>query len=103
MRFDPSISFGTLLLATSYIVAVIVFIYSMKPRIDNLENQSKSVAQWQREHLELARGRDEAIKELAVSVKELATLQKSTHERMERMDNRFDKFIDTVLTRKPEA
>lgn len=103
MKFDPSISLGTLLSAVSFIVAVIIFVYGMKPRIEGLEDQAKKSLEREKEHAELARGRDAAIKELAISVKELATLQRGTQERMERMDNRFDKFIDTVLTRKSDG
>ena len=68
MRLDPTISYGTLLTGISFLVAVIVFVVSMRPRIDGLERSQKSIVDWQRAHEEHAFARDEAIRDLAVKM-----------------------------------
>lgn len=97
MHFDPTISWGTILSASSFLVAAIIFVVSMKPRIEAIEKEIINNNDWKMEQERQAQRRDDAIATLAMSVKELATLQKNTQERMERMDARFEKFIDAAL------
>lgn len=68
MRFDPTISYGTLLTGISFVIAVIVFVVSMRPRIDGLERSQKSIVDWQRVHEDHASSRDAAIKDLAIKM-----------------------------------
>ena len=97
MNFDATISLGNVLTGVSFLIAVVIFVYSMRPRIDNLEQAVRRHLEWQKDQEAISRERDEAIRNLAITVKELATLQKNTQERMERMDARFEKFIDAAL------
>ena len=97
MNFDATISLGNVLTGVSFLIAVVIFVYSMRPRIDNLEQAVRRNLEWQKDQEAISRERDEAIRNLAITVKELATLQKNTQERMERMDARFEKFIDAAL------
>ena len=102
MHFDPSVSWGTIFTGISFVVAVIVFVVAMKPRIDNLEKAVDNNLKWQELHEQLARDRDTAIQALAIEVSKIAALQTNAESRMTRMDQLFEKFVQVLGDRQRE-
>jgi hypothetical protein len=100
LHFDPTVSFGTLFTAISFIIAVIVFIVAMKPRIEAIEKENAETRLWRSNHEIIARERDKAIQTLAVEVAKIVAMQKNAEERIGRMDHLFETVVTKLTERR---
>jgi biopolymer transport protein ExbB/TolQ len=65
MNFDPTVTWGAVLLGSSYVVAAVIFVVTMRPQIKSLTDSNKSLNEWKEEHEKAAAKRDLAISKLA--------------------------------------
>ena len=100
MHFDPTVSWGTIFTAVSFVVAVAVFIVAMKPRIEAIEKENSDTRNWRMAHELIARERDKSIQTLAVEVAKIVALQKNAEERIGRMDHLFETVVEKLTERR---
>ena len=65
MNFNPTVTWGAILLGSSYVVAAIIFVVTMRPQIKSLIDSNKSLNEWKEEHEKSAAKRDLSISKLA--------------------------------------
>jgi len=100
MHFDPTISLSGILAAVSFFAAVMIFVVSMRPRIEHLELESSEAKLWRFEHERIARERDHSIQVLAVEVAKIVAMQANAEERIGRMDHLFETVVEKLTERR---
>jgi len=92
MKFDPTVSLGSILTIVSFIGGFILLVFLNKARIDAMETwklqHEQEQKEWQDKHEQETRQRAEIMRQLELSVVKLTVLAEASDRRLVALESR---------------